>query len=139
MQPAQSIPYKNPIGDMTNIGDPFILKDGNSYYLYATSVPKSGFKVWKSDNLVDWTDVGMAYDHRTQENIWATGDFWAPEVLRHQGKYVMTFSARNRQGSLRICVAAAEQPVLSHHPMIPAAPPAKAWDKITDKINARSK
>jgi ATP-dependent Clp endopeptidase proteolytic subunit ClpP len=36
-------------------------------------------------------------------------------------------------------LAASEQSVLSHHPLIPAAPPAKAWDKITDKINARKK
>jgi len=36
-------------------------------------------------------------------------------------------------------LAAGEQSVLSHHPLVPAAPPAKAWDKITDKINARTK
>ena len=110
MLPARSVPYKNPVGGMTNIGDPFILKVGDSYYLYATSVPKSGFKVWKSDNLVDWIEVGLAYDHRSQASNWATGDFWAPEVVRYQGKYIMTFSARNRQGSLRISVAAADQP-----------------------------
>jgi len=110
MFPAQSMPYKNPVGDMTNIGDPFVLKDGDRYYLYATSAPKSGFKVWKSDNLVDWTEVGMAYDHRNQEKTWATGDFWAAEVVRYQGKYVMTFSARNQQGSLRISVATADRP-----------------------------
>jgi hypothetical protein len=36
-------------------------------------------------------------------------------------------------------LAAAEKPVLSQHPMVPTAPAAKAWDKITDQINARQK
>ena len=107
---AKKVPYKNPVGDMTNIGDPFVLKDDDQYYLYATSAPKSGFKVWKSDNLVDWTEVGLAYNHGTQADPWATGDFWAPEVVRYEDKYVMTFSARNRQGSLRISIATADQP-----------------------------
>jgi ATP-dependent Clp endopeptidase proteolytic subunit ClpP len=38
-----------------------------------------------------------------------------------------------------LLAAAGEQPVLSHHPMVPTAPAAKAWDKVTDKINARLK
>ena len=38
-----------------------------------------------------------------------------------------------------LLAAAGEQPVLTHHPMVPAPPASKAWDKITDKINARKK
>ena len=34
---------------------------------------------------------------------------------------------------------AAEPPILPHHPLVPPAPTAKAWDKITDKINASFK
>lgn len=30
--------YTNPVGDMTEIGDPFVIKSEGKYYMYATSV-----------------------------------------------------------------------------------------------------
>jgi beta-xylosidase len=42
---------------------------------------------------------------------WAYKDFWAPEVRRHNGKYVMHYSAmRRKDNSLRIGVAIAQEP-----------------------------
>jgi ATP-dependent Clp protease protease subunit len=38
-----------------------------------------------------------------------------------------------------LAMRAAEPVVMPHHPLVPPTPPAKAWDKITDKINARAK
>ncbi|PFA66816.1 glycoside hydrolase [Bacillus sp. AFS015802] len=96
---------------MTNIGDPFILKSKDMYYMYATSEASYGFKVWQSSNLVDWEEKGIAYDHYDQENRWATGDFWAPEVIAHNGKYYMTYSARNNAGSLQISIAVSDDPL----------------------------
>lgn len=42
--------YTNPIEDVSNIGDPYVLQDGDMYYLYATSntVVNRGFFVWSS-------------------------------------------------------------------------------------------
>ncbi|MBS4195578.1 glycoside hydrolase family 43 protein [Lederbergia citri] len=104
------ISYQNPVGGMTEIGDPFVLKTNDLYYMFATSEPSRGFKVWKSKNLVDWDDEGLAYDHEMQPEEWATGDFWAPEVIYHRNKYFMTYSARDRQGHLKIAIAASESP-----------------------------
>ena len=78
MKNVKTITYSNPVGGMTNIGDPFVLKDGDRYYMYATSAPTIGFKAWQSDNLVDWEDRGLVYDNNVQSIQWATGDFWAP-------------------------------------------------------------
>lgn len=102
--------YENPIGGMINIGDPYVLKDGDIYYMYATSVPNFGFKVWQSENLVDWEEAGLAYDHRDQEEKWALYDFWAPEVIERNGTYYMTYSARNYDGSLKISIATSDSP-----------------------------
>lgn len=111
MGKEETVVYTNPVGGMTDIGDPFVLKDGNRYYMFATSVPSIGFRVWQSDNMVDWEDKGLAYDINEQIEQWATGDFWAPEVMKHNGKFYMTYSARNHDGHLQISVAVSDDPL----------------------------
>lgn len=106
----KTVTYQNPIGKMTDIGDPFVLKDEGKYYMYATSAPGYGFKVWESDNLVNWEDAGLAYDHIDSEERWGIGDFWAPEVIRKDDTYYMTYSARNQKDSLRMAVATSDSP-----------------------------
>lgn len=108
---AESVPYTNPIGDMTDIGDPFVLKSQGVYYMYATSEPGFGFRAWTSDNMVAWEDAGVVLDHRDFEDKWALYDFWAPEVFEYEGAYYMTYSARAYNGSLRIAIAKADHPL----------------------------
>lgn len=104
--------YQNPIGEMTDIGDPYVLKVDDQYYMYATSEPHTGFKVWQSDNLVDWEEQkDLAYDHREQKDKWAIGDFWAPEVIEYQEEFYMVYSAREYAGSLEIAVASSDSPL----------------------------
>jgi GH43 family beta-xylosidase len=100
--------YQNPL-PIKHIGDPFILRaEEGQYYCYATSAP-DGFKAWSSADLVHWTDIGYAYQRK--ENSWAESDFWAPEVVRQDGKYIMHYSARwGKNQSLRIGVASADSP-----------------------------
>lgn len=106
----EPVTYQNPIGEMTDIGDPYVLKDEGKYYMYATSAPSYGFLVWESENLVDWEEVGLAYDHIDMESKWALGDFWAPEVIEKDGTYYMSYSARNKSGSLRTAIATSDSP-----------------------------
>ena len=106
----ETVTYENPIGEMTDIGDPFVLKVEDTYYMYATSVPHAGFLVWESENLVDWEEVGMAYDHRDHEERWAQYDFWAPEVIAHNDQFYMLYSARDYTGSLKMAVATSDSP-----------------------------
>ncbi|GIN69899.1 endo-1,4-beta-xylanase [Bacillus sp. J14TS2] len=103
--------YTKPVGGMTNIGDPFILKTDDMYYMYATSQPDVGFKVWQSPNLVDWEEKGLAYSIDEQSEKWATGDFWAPEVIHYDNQYYMTYSARTVEGSLQISIARSLHPL----------------------------
>jgi len=72
--------YTNPVGEIARIGDPYALKYEDIYYLYGTSPPRYGFKVWESKNLVDWKDKGLAFDSRADGNNWGVNRFWAPEV-----------------------------------------------------------
>ncbi len=94
--------------NVTNIGDPFIVNDGNFYYMYSTTFDVCGFKVRRSSDLKEWEDLGVCLD---LSDSWACRDFWAPEVRYHQGRYVMHFSARRTvDESLRIGVAVSDHP-----------------------------
>ncbi|HBN86535.1 MAG TPA: glycosidase [Clostridiales bacterium] len=107
-QPANGITTSNPIG-IKHIGDPFVLHDQDGmFYLYATS-SRSGFKVWSSSNLKDWTEHPNCYV--ATENSFGYKDFWAPEVIYYKGQYVMHYSARwKHNDSLRMGVAIAQSP-----------------------------
>ncbi|MDQ0415078.1 glycoside hydrolase family 43 protein [Mesobacillus stamsii] len=111
MKTERTVKYTNPVGGITNIGDPFVLKDKDTYYMYATSAATIGFRAWQSSNLVDWEDKGLVFDSYEQPNQWATGDFWAPEVVMHNGEFFMTYSARNADGHLQISIAKSKDPL----------------------------
>ncbi|MDP4291935.1 MAG: glycoside hydrolase family 43 protein [Bacteroidota bacterium] len=102
--------YTNPLGGITNIGDPYILKYGEKYYMYATSSNK-GFKVWESNNLIDWQMKGLALDKDNPGNNWGINSFWAPEVKYYNGKFYMTYSARIPNDRMKIRIAVSDSPL----------------------------
>lgn len=94
--------------NVTDIGDPFIISADDAYYMYATSFVAEGFKVWRSADLHNWEDLGVCLD---LNNSWTCRDYWAPEVVYHNGKFIMHFTARRKSDdSLRIGVAVSERP-----------------------------
>lgn len=94
--------------NVTNIGDPFVIYDGTHYYMYATSFTADGFEVRISDDLKNWENLGVCLD---LSNSWCYNDYWAPEVIKHNGKYYMHYTSRRRlDDSLRIGVAVSEKP-----------------------------
>ena len=94
--------------NVTNIGDPFIVQSEEFYYMYATSFDVEGFKVWKSENMEEWIDLGVCLD---LTDSWAHEDYWAPEVIYHNGKYIMHYTSRRKSDeSLRLGVAVSESP-----------------------------
>lgn len=94
--------------NVTNIGDPQIVRSKEEYFMYATSFDPTGFHVWKSKDLENWQDLGVCLDMR---GGWAEGSFWAPEAVFHGGRYAMHFTARRKSDrSLRIGVAFADSP-----------------------------
>lgn len=95
------------ITDITRIGDPQILLYEDTYYCYATS-SSEGFMVWQSDDLVHWSEPHLCF--RAVES-WGKSHFWAPEVIHHNGKFVMHYTAMSRElNSLRLGVAVADHP-----------------------------
>lgn len=96
--------------------DPFILRasDGR-YYLYCTSEDGSGFPVRSSEDLIHWTEHGLALS--AKDGRWANDTFWAPECYELGGKYVLLYSANWKDNptqaleNYRIGAAVADTPV----------------------------
>lgn len=88
--------------------DPFILRDGDDYYLYPTK-DSDGWKyekfhVFHSKDLLHWEGPQLALD--LKEVNWADTSAWAPGVGKYKGKYYMYFSAEAQIG-----VAVADHPL----------------------------
>lgn len=76
--------YLNPIvpGDHP---DPSILKDGDDYYMTFSSFDAyPGLVIWHSRDLVNWQPVGPTLF----KNV---GSVWAPDLVKHQGRYYIYF------------------------------------------------
>lgn len=89
--------------------DPFILKDGEDYYLYPTKDSDGWqygkFHVFHSKDLVNWEGPYLALDLETDVE-WANKQAWAPGVNKYNGKYYIYFSAEAQIG-----VAMSESPL----------------------------
>jgi len=78
--------YLNPIlaGDHP---DPSVLKDGDEYYMVHSSFESTpGLLIWHSRDLVNFEPVGSALRKYV-------GSVWAPDLVRHKGRYYIYFPA----------------------------------------------
>lgn len=97
----------------TNFPDPFIMQAGNEFLAYATNANegRANVQMARSTNLVDWDfvrDGERLLDAMPDLPPWAQeGWTWAPEVIRHQGRYLLYFTARERRSNKQ-CVGVAE-------------------------------
>lgn len=108
----QGATYTNPLG--IPAADPSITRVGDTYYLYATSIPGRGFQAWSSKDLVHWKEEGTVFEK--DEDSWGQEHFWAPEVLEHDDAFYLFYSAAGQaipgrwRQDLRICVAKSDSP-----------------------------
>ena len=95
--------------NITNIGDPFMLKvDPTHYYMYATSSDE-GFYSWESNNMTDWKKNDLCY--RKNDDSWGYECFWAPEVIIFKEKYYMLYTARDKKDNLlKLGLAVSDEP-----------------------------
>ena len=69
--------------------DPTILRDGEDYYLTFSSFDAyPGIVIWHSRDLVNWTPVTAALTA-------PIGSVWAPELVKHGGKFYCYIPARS--------------------------------------------
>lgn len=102
------------VTDITKIGDPQVVLHNGTYYCYATSCccdssNDAGYLVWESDDLIHWKQPKVCF---RGTDFWGKSLFWAPEVVYHNGKFIMHYTALSRKlNSLRIGVAVSDNPL----------------------------
>jgi len=99
-------------------GDPAVLRVDEAgtaaYYAFVTSndAPDS-FPILKSHDLCRWEMRGFVFP-RDMQPAWAArgagSDFWAPEVHRVGGEYLLCFTAREPDGTLAVGLARSRTP-----------------------------
>ena len=68
--------------------DPSVLRDGEDYYLTSSSFDAyPGLPIWHSRDLVNWQPLG----HAITKHV---GSIWAPDIVKHEGRYYIYFPAR---------------------------------------------
>lgn len=94
---------KNPI-IKERAGDPFILRDGDDYYLTATleTANERGdhFACWHSKDLEHWSDPVTILDFK--DVSWAHSKAWAPSMVEKDGYYYFAFCA-DQQIGVAVC------------------------------------
>lgn len=112
--------FSNPLD--VQLGDPYVLHTGGTYYMYGTGGgAEKGFSAYSSKDLVHWRPEGQVYFH-DNSNGWSDpaaswgGAYWAPEVYEVNGKFYMFYSAQwkvnptHEEENFRIGVAVADKP-----------------------------
>jgi beta-xylosidase len=96
----------------TNFPDAFVLPHGAEFIAYSTN-DGANVPVAVSRNLTDWTvladpaDPKRKYDAMPRLGSWAKEGFtWAPEVLELNGKFLLYYTASDREKNMQ-CVGAA--------------------------------
>ena len=102
-------------GSVRYVHDPVIIKQDDSYYLYATG---PGIPVKRSDDLLNWSTVrgGRIFPRMPQEAaayVPGASDIWAPDISYYNGRYHVYYSV-STFGSNRSSIGLATNQTLHH-------------------------
>jgi beta-xylosidase len=118
IKPPISAAAPNPIlpGDHP---DPTIVRIRDTYWTASTSGNWApGFPLYRSTDLRHWTAAGAVFPQTPE---WASGSFWAPEMVADHGRVLVYYVGRKRGGPLCVAVATASQaegPYTDHGPIV---------------------
>jgi GH43 family beta-xylosidase len=105
--PTRVPTYTNPVIDL-NRADPGVLfSDGYYWKTYTTGGPNNGWPLYRSPDLLTWTSMGNMLTTANKPAFMDDGSFWAPEIHKVNGTYVITGTARSTQYQSRTTIAIA--------------------------------
>lgn len=83
--------YNNPV-IRVSVPDPTAIRvEDGAYYLYGTEDIRN-LPIFRSNDLVNWTQVGTAFTESTRPKEVEGASLWAPEIRHIKGKYVLFYS-----------------------------------------------
>jgi len=97
-----------------HLRDPFVLCDGDRYFLYGTrgatvSTQADGFDCYTSSDLAEWEGPYEIF-HRPPD-FWADRSFWAPECYQHEGEYYLFTTFGSGDGRMGVQVLRSGSPL----------------------------
>jgi GH43 family beta-xylosidase len=111
--PTTKPAYTNPATDK-NWPDPGILySDGYYWMTHTTGGPNNGWPLYQSTDLVHWTFVKNLLTSSNRQAFMDDGAFWAPEIHKVNGQYVLTGTARSTLFADRTVIAIATAPEIT--------------------------
>lgn len=102
--------FQNPVLK-ENFADPFILQVGDIFYAYATNSSSKNISLALSTDLVKWKVLPDAMPGLPKWAKLTGGYVWAPEVIQIGEKFVLYYTARDKESDKQ-CVGVA----VSDHP-----------------------
>ncbi|HEX7665646.1 MAG TPA: glycoside hydrolase family 43 protein [Polyangiaceae bacterium] len=93
--------YRNAV--LSSCADPGTIKLGEDSYL--TSCTGNGYPLFRSTDLVHWSDAGHIFTAKTRPG-WAKGNYWAPEI-HHVGSRLVAYFAALSAKTGKMCIGAA--------------------------------
>ena len=82
-------------GDVRNIHDPTIVRDGDTFYCFSTD---AGIAIHTSPDLIHWSLAGRVFDHKL--DWWLrinpkVGHLWAPDLAKLNGRWHLYYCVSN--------------------------------------------
>jgi beta-xylosidase len=96
--------------------DPSVCRVGNEYFLVTSTFTYfPGVPIFRSTNLVDWTQIGNVLDRRAQLDLRSTQGntslgVFAPTLRHHDGRFWMITTVCTHDGGLQNFFVTAENP-----------------------------
>ncbi len=124
-----------------HIRDPFIVpvQEQNAYYLYGTTDAAvwrgkaEGFDAYRSRDLLAWE--GPLPVFRPPSGFWATENYWAPEVHRYGGRYVLLASFKSPDRRRGTQILAADDPLGPFTPIGSGPATPAAWECLDGTLH----
>lgn len=97
-----------------NIRDPFVLRAGDTYYMYGTRGDRcwgedDGLDCYHSKDLEEW--VGPVEVFHRPEGFWADRNYWAPECHFYRGSYYIFASFKSPEKRRGTQILKADHPL----------------------------
>lgn len=114
-----------------NIRDPFILKEGDTYYLYGTRAQNfgtnvGGFDVYKTKDLINFSEPIVCFDSEK----WGMNREvnWAPEVHKYNNAYFMFATFTKENGLRGVYILKSDKPDGDFKPHSEGAVTPEEWE-----------
>jgi xylan 1,4-beta-xylosidase len=117
--------------------DPSVCRAGNDFFLVASSfILSPDVPIFRSSNLVDWTQIGNVLDRSSQLDLTATRDWsslgiYAPTIRHHDGQFFMITTNVGSKGAWSFLVTSEDPAGPWSDPLpvpVPGIDPDLAWD-----------